>query len=167
MTNTTVRAVSCPGPELPAVPSFSLDLPENYLAHSAPGLLAVCTPKDQSDIFQPNLTVAAGLVPAGTTATALIDSVVAGLKADHPGVTFGNSAGVDGVVLAESLHARVPVAGTEVEQVITAYVVREPVPGGYEHSFTVTSSWRAGDPAGEQLREIHVSFRITGLRTAS
>ncbi|MFL6072328.1 MAG: hypothetical protein ACJ73S_02810 [Mycobacteriales bacterium] len=173
-TATEARLVTCPGPELPAPPAFALTVPEGYLAHPAPGLLAIVEPEARVEPFQPNVTIAADLVPATTRPAEVLDRIQAGTARSRPGTTIGShtppdAPGVPPIPVA-TRRLRVPVGEYSpdpyaVEQVLTVLMV--PARGGLAYAFTVAATWRpapAGTPDqdGATLRAIHESFRVTG-----
>ncbi len=169
MDTATLSTVHWPGPELPAAPRFTLDVPEGYVAHAAPGMLALVEPATRQEPFQPNVAVSADLVPAGADPALVLDAIVAETVAAHPGTEVGSreavtaeGAGEVGDMRATSQHLRIATQQGWVEQVLAVYVVPVRLPGGITYAFTVASTWLAPEH-GDVLRRIHESFRIGGF----
>lgn len=166
-TAVTTRTVSYPGPQLPAVPRFTLAVPDTYAAYPAPGLLAVVAPVGRREPFQPNLTVAADLVPAGTDPAQLLGRVATETAAAYPGTRPGprdamvvpGPDGAPGLAVA-SQHLQVATPACTVDQVVAVYVLPAPG-GGLTHAYTLVSSWLDIEH-GAELRRIHESFRLGG-----
>jgi hypothetical protein len=158
-----------PGPDLPAAPRFSIDVPDGYVAHPAPGILAMVEPVTRQVPFQPNLTVTADLVPADADPALVLDAIVAETVAAHPGTEAGAREAVTvpgtgdiGDLRATSQHLRIAAPQGTVEQVLAVYVVPVRLPGGITYAFTVASTWLAEEHS-DVLRRIHESFRIGGF----
>lgn len=168
-----IRTVSYPSPALPAPPSFTLDVPDGFVAHGASDLLALVEPVPRRSGFQPNLTVSCDLVRTACDPAVLLDRLVVETTAAAPGTVplarhLVTAPGTDRVAAMPiaSQHLRIPIDGRLVDQVVTVYVVPLALAGGVSHAVTVTSSWPTGDPAaGGALRRIHESFRLTSLST--
>lgn len=167
------RTISYPSPALPAPPSFTLDVPDGFVAHGASGLLALVEPVPRRPGFQPNVTVSCDLVKAASDPADLLDRLVAETTATVPGTVpmarnVVSAPGDDWVAAMPiaSQHLRIPAGGRLIDQVVTVYVVPLALAGGVSHAVTVTSSWPAHDAAASGvLRRIHESFRITSLST--
>lgn len=168
-----IRTIRYPSPALPAPPSFTLDVPDGFVAHGAGGLLALVEPVPRRPGFQPNVTVSCDLVKAASDPAALLDRLVVETTATAPGTVplarhLLAAPGDDRVAAMPiaSQHLRIPADGRLVDQVVTVYVVPVALAGGLSHAVTVTSSWPAHDAAaGAVLRRIHESFRLTSLST--
>jgi hypothetical protein len=162
------RTVAYPGPNLPAPPGFTLTLPADYLAHPAPGLLAVVEPADRREPFQPNLTIAADLVPAGADPAQVLARLVAETVGAYPGsrpgardaMVVAGPGGEAGGLAVASQHLAVATPASTVDQVLTVYVLPAP-PGSLTYAYTVVSSW-LDQEHGDQLRRVHESFRLGG-----
>ncbi|WP_163276664.1 hypothetical protein [Cellulomonas iranensis] len=164
----TATTVEHPGPLLPGAPRFRLDLPDGWHAAPAPRALAVARPAVDVPGFQPNLTVTADLVPAGTTAAQVLDAMLAhypGTRQPEPptGGSTGDDApdsdAPDGTARATLVRAH----GTgTVHQRVDVHVDPTPVPGGHRHAVTVVSSWSATTPTDlrDALAAAHTSVRL-------
>lgn len=149
----SAATVEHPGPLLPGAPRFRFTLPEGWRVAPAPRALAVARPEVEPGGFVPNLTVTADLVPAGTTA----DAVVSAMLADYPGQALpAGDGGTTSVRLTRS-HA----AGT-VHQRVDVLVDPTPVPGDHRHALTVVSSWSESTPSDlrDALAAAHTSVRL-------
>lgn len=163
----TATTVEHPGPLLPGAPRFRLDLPDGWHAAPAPRALAVARPAVDVPGFQPNLTVTADLVPAGTTAAQVLDAMLAqypGTRHAVPPVdaSTGDGAGDDAPDgTARAVLVRAHGTGT-VHQRVDVHVDPTPVPGGHRHAVTVVSSWSATTPTDlrDALAAAHTSVRL-------
>lgn len=150
----TATTVEHPGPLLPGAPRFRLDLPDGWHAAPAPRALAVARPAVDVPGFQPNLTVTADLVPAGTTAAQVLDAMLAqypGTRQPQPpaGAITGDDApdsdapdgdAPDGTARATLVRAH----GTgTVHQRVDVHLAPRPCPAA---TGTPSRSCRAGPP---------------------
>lgn len=163
-----------PGPELPGLPSFELDVPPGWHVIGAPGLLAVLTPQEIPAGFTPTLTVTGDTVAPGSSPHDLLERGLAAARGDYHGAEHAVSASTgvlpdDGglQVVVASGHLRLPLADGAVEQVLTVAVTA--TSPRVWHALSVASTWRPaerGGPVGEDrvgpvLRAAHASFRLT------
>ncbi|MGY4643842.1 hypothetical protein [Cellulomonas sp. URHB0016] len=147
-----MSVVEHPGPLLPGGPRLVLDVPDGWHVAPAPRAIAVARPATDLPGFVPNLTVAADLVPAGTTPVQVLDAMLA----QYPG-TRGHADGTAGSVLLTREHGSGPV-----RQRVDVLVDPTPLPGGHQHAVTVVSSWSDTTPAAlrDSLAEAHTSVRL-------
>lgn len=150
----SAATVEHPGPLLPGAPRFRFDLPDGWRAAPAPRALAVARPVHDVPVFQPNLTVTADLVPAGTTAAQVLDAMLA----QYPG-TRSAVEGPAGTTTA--LLQRDHGTGT-VHQRVEVHLDPTPVPGDHRHALTVVSSWSGTTPTDlrDALAAAHTSVRL-------
>lgn len=145
-----MSVVQHPGPHLPGGPSLRLDVPDGWHVAPAPRAIAVARPAADLPGFVPNLTVTADLVPAGTTATQVLDAMLA----QYPGTRGDNHP-------SSALLTRDHDSGT-VRQRVDVLLDPTPVPGGHQHAVTVVSSWSDTTPADlrDSLADAHTSVRL-------
>lgn len=171
----TATTVEHPGPLLPGAPRFRLDLPDGWHAAPAPRALAVARPAVDVPGFQPNLTVTADLVPAGTTAAQVLDAMLAqypGTRQPEPpaGGSTGDAPPADDAAhdrdtapdgTARATLVRAHGTGT-VHQRVDVHLDPTPVPGDHRHAVTVVSSWSGTTPTDlrDALAAAHTSVRL-------
>jgi hypothetical protein len=156
-----MRLVDYPGEVLPP-PRFRIGVPEGWVAHPAPGLLAVVEPAERIGPFQPNVVVVADVVPAGLHPAKVLDVLVA--EATRPparavALARAETGPVPGGGAPAGLGQRL-VRQTEVgtvNQVATAFVTTAPIAGNLVYAYTVTASWLL-DEHDVLLRRVHESF---------
>lgn len=160
MSNATI---TYPSATLPAVPPFTLDLPEGFLAHGSPRAVAVVRPSEQAPGFIPNVTVTADLVPAGSDPDALVETMTTRVGATPTEAEPATDATTTPAPGSATRTLRRDVDGELVHQVATVQVLPTRYAGDLTHALTVVSSWtESQSPAyGEVLRTIHESFRVT------
>src|SRR4051812_45449102 len=77
--DTSVRTVVYPSPELPATPAFELNVPPDWEVGQAPGLLLAAGPATWDGPFRTNVTISAGLASRDTSLQDLARAYVAEL----------------------------------------------------------------------------------------
>lgn len=165
--------VEHPGPLLPGAPHFRLDLPEGWHVAPAPRALAVARPTEPVTGFQPNLTVTADLVPAGTTPDQVLDAMLAQYpgeagRTDAADTRTGADESADDPsatttpATSATAHLSRPHTSGTVHQRVDVHVDATPLPGGHRHAVTVVSSWSATTPTDlrDALAAAHTSVRI-------
>lgn len=162
----SATTVEHPGPLLPGAPRFRLDLPDGWHAAPAPRALAVARPAVDVPGFQPNLTVTADLVPAGTTAAQVLDAMLAqypGTRQPADGSTGDDAPGGDDAPEGTARATLVRAHGTgTVHQRVDVHLDPTPVPGDHRHAVTVVSSWSGTTPTDlrDALAAAHTSVRL-------
>jgi hypothetical protein len=143
---------------LPAAPPFRVDVPEGFIAHAAPHALAMVRRADGERAATEHVTVSAELVQAGSTAAALLDSVLTA----HPTASVVETPGGEGAT-ATAVVART-IAGQPVRQRVALHVMPTRYAGDVTTALTVVATWpELDDAAAATVCGIQDSFSVTGV----
>lgn len=156
--------VSYPSLALPAPPRFTIDIPEGWIAHGAPGVLAMVRPQLRIGSFNPNMTINADLVPADADELVVLREVTAGVISANAGAEVVRAAEVveHGSLRSAMSAVRIPTGDhAPVLQVLTALIVDAGLPGDITYAFMIACTWSENDAeARETLHRIQESFTL-------